>query len=343
MFTWESSKKGRIFWFSERHYKMNLKNIDKKEMPKEECFMSYTLPVGLTFSQGIIVKAEYSTDEYVKNFVTNLPENPIIYFSNFSKFARSKLDLINAKRTTKPEKANIIVLDNYSYIQHLPAKYYVFYDFGLFYIIDDISYYTYFKCDVTAFKTAPIGTNLEDPKLVYCGPLKAIDDYNLSISNFYNGIYKAPFILDTTLDKIIYNTLTIPNVNELHSIVNMLHSNDKSTIRFGLQVLSSFNVCSIPLTTRLIIMTRPNWPDYSGAFTNNLVQMCKTLGINKLLYKEVWKALGDIEDCNIEYSEEDINLSKEVAKYIPGLKDALNMYQPFYVDTLKFIPDEYKV
>ena len=139
MFTWENSKKGRVFWFSERHYKTNLKYIDNKT--KEECFMSYTLPTGLSFNNGIIVKADYHTDEYVDNFVTTLPENPVLYFSPLSKFARNKLDLINAKRTTKLEKANLIVLDNYSCIQHLPAKYYVIYDLGQFYIIDDISYH----------------------------------------------------------------------------------------------------------------------------------------------------------------------------------------------------------
>ena len=57
----------------------------------------------------------------------------------------------------------------------------------------------------------------------------------------------------------------------------------------------------------------------------------------------ITKNLLYIQEFNQIYSEEDISLAKEVAKYIPNLKDALKSYQPFFIDTLLFIPDEYKV
>lgn len=301
--------------------------------------MSFTTPYGFNFNSGIVVKVNYPTDGYAMNFTKILPEKPIVYFDNYTKFPRSKLEFINAKRTIKPENANIIILDSCARIQHIPSFYHVFYDLGLFYAIDGISYSTYFNNDVERLKTASIGRNLENPQLVYAGYLKIIDDPLKGLTQYLSGEYKAPYMLDIDLDRIIYNTFSLPTVNDLVSIYNMISSKDKNTIKLGLQVLQTFNIYAIPLTTRLIIIPNTFNITNFNVLNTSAAQLFKTMNIPII---DANFSLSRIQEDVVKYTEYDINLAKDVFRLIPNLREILKDYQPFFIDTLLFVPDEYK-
>ena len=42
------------------------------------------------------------------------------------------------------------------------------------------------------------------------------------------------------------------------------------------------------------------------------------------------------------YSLEDIKLAQELVRRIPEMKKWISRLQPFYLDTMPFVPDEYK-
>lgn len=343
MYTWNSVNGNLIHWYKCNSYRENIFR-SQKNMWIYRCFNEWTAPVqcGL-YRKGFIVPETFETDKYLNNFITELPEKAILFFDKSSKFPRNKIIVSEYKRVIKPEKASVVVIGQQAEVINIDDTYCIFTDgteiFGIMY--DDLQ--RDFDGDLRKLhNNTVLGLTIKQTSVLYFGKLKCIYDDTETIKKFNDQIYTQPFILDNDLDKIINTNLSDPILQELVTISEMLQSSDNSIVKMGILMVSGYNLNKWLLTFRVLMGYNTNWTDpYNGGNSVNGKQIWNTLGLHSR-YGGLHNISSLILAANDSYLDEDVALAKEFTKTLPTIKSFCEKNQRFYLDTLPFIPDEYK-
>lgn len=342
MLKWKSNNGYNIYWFKPDWYKENIIRKNKG-LWLRRAFHSWS-NFTKHYENGYILPYDVNVDNYLNNFITSIPEKATLYFDKSSKFPRTKISLTNCKRCTKLEKADFIVINNIAEIYNITDIYYIFTNGVDLFAITWNDFDTYFNNDLQKLQeTKLVGLSFHCPlKLVYSGKLKLIFDESDVLKLFNENKYKVPFILDKDLTKIVNSTLPDPTLTEICTINEMLNSSDNSIIKLGALMAASFNINKWPLTFRVLLQNSPKWkrPE-NGGNTIVIKQLSETLNI-EFNHGGLDHVSWLIQSIKEVYSEEDIELAKSFVKTLPELERFCKIYEGFYLDTLPFIPDEYK-
>ena len=343
MYTWKSNKGEPLFFFVSKNYEYN---VSKSRSWTSVCFSQYITVENIFNYEGwFFIEADYNVENYFSNFITKLPDKPIFYFDESSKFPRTKLNFVGYKRCIKPEKANVIVIQNVAQVKTTSEEYIIFTDSEQLFGISASDFIKYFNGDFNNMKAnqSSIGYDFKDKLLcLYSGRLKGILDPTETIKKFNNNTYKKPFILDNELDRIVNENLPDPDLDSLLTIKDMINSTDRSVVKLGANMAAGFNLTKWPLTFRVLLGTSGNWAQtYYGGNSVVIKQMWNTLKF-KRVGLGFYCVCSLIDSLKETYSKEDIRLAQELATRIPGLEDWCKKNQRFYLDDIPFIPDEYK-
>lgn len=346
MWYWKKFKGSVIHWFSPSSFKQNIKWRQLKQphwlYNSFSCYESNILGSDLYWNNGYVLSDNYSTEDYFNNFVTTIPENTTLYFEK-SSFPRNKLKLGPYKRTIKKEKADYIVIEKAARVINKDVNFILFSDSYDIFAISEQSLSTYFNNDLNNIFTSNCVNNKFNGSLqvLYEGRLRFIIDDANTLKNFKDGLYNKPFIIDNDLDRIINQYLPDPDLNAIKSIYEMITSPDSATIKLGSTLAAGFNISKWPLTFLCLLGTNDEWiKSYNGGNLSVVSQMRSTLNIK---YAYGLGSVASIIDASKEkYSKEDIALAQDFVRTLPELKIFCKNSQPFYLEGLPFIPDEYK-
>ena len=122
----------------------------------------------------------------------------------------------------------------------------------------------------------------------------------------------------------------------------MLQSPDSSIIKLASAMVGGYNISKWPLTFRVLLVTEPSWThSYNGGNSVIVKQIKETLNIT-YASRSLNYITNYIQSKDEVYSLEDIKLAQELVRRIPEMKKWISRLQPFYLDTMPFVPDEYK-
>ena len=337
MYKWKNNNGEEIYWFDIKNYRINK---EKGRSFFYKTFSSYII-LNRLYPDGYIIPGDTNLSSYFNNFVSNLQEKSVLYFDKSSNFPKQKISLINYKRTTNLCKANTIVL-NKADIFSITDKCYIFTNGIDYFGITENDFNLYFDGNWEKLKDKKtVGFDFQKKlNLIYYGTLKIIVDEFDTIKNFYSNKYTKNFISDYDLNKIINNVLPDPKLKELLSIKQMLDSSDGATIKLGILMTCGYNITKWPLTFRILLGHNPYWYDYNKKIKE--VQLIwKALKLKNKV-GGIYNVATLIDALDEDYSKEDIKLAKDLAKTLPDIIGFCEMNQKYYLDTLPFIPNEYK-
>lgn len=336
MYTWEDKT---ILWFNKRSTEINLNDMIRGLEPSYNCFSYYSSPTEFFRNDNVVFSSAVDTTSYKNNLHKgSIPKNSVLFFTKESKFPRTKVSLSDYKRCIKIDKANYIVLNELPDVTISASSYYLFDNNNQILAIEDNDYWHYFGATVkqmldTISKTDGTTNCVQ----IYHGTLKCTNNYAL-IEAYNNGEYKVPFILDSDLDTLINKSLPDPTIDELLAIKDMLASTDKGVVKLGGQMIAGYNVSKFPLTFRLLMLQEIKWLfSYNGGSSVVIKQLRETLGLTDVSKWGGYYNLHQVEQQGVTYSQDDINLAKQLAKEIPLVQDS----DGAFADKV-WCPDEYK-
>lgn len=346
MFKWKSNKGHVIYWFNPGYYKNNLWRGDCMDWTWASFTKERFEKWGSSWEDGFITIEDTDFTDYIKNFVKEVPEHPNFYFDKSSGFPRSKLVTSNYKRCTKPEKSNIIVLGKSAEITCIDTVYHIFTDSINVFAIKDVEFKKFFSTDYNKlYFDKNLGIKFKSElRELYRGRIKAIIDATSTIELFNEHIYSQPFILDYDLDNIVNKNLATPDLNSILAIKDLLWSNDPSTIKLGALMASGYNVTDWSLTFRILLGLNLQWTKAeNGGHAVIIRQLYKTLKFFPFHHGSIHTVVSLLHTLNQDYSEQDIALAKDFVRTLPDIKRYCKEQPSFFLDSLPFVPDEWKI
>lgn len=332
-----------VYWFYEGAVHRNIEYANRGYSGRCRLFIAsdYIGPFNTNFTT--LLRYDADTTSYLSNYFTGqIPNNSILYFTENSKFPRTKLSVSNFKRCIKVNKANYLVLKDLPKIttEKDGDIWHMFEtdDSTFVYCIHDNLYDVLFSRNLDSLNRQLEST--DEIKLIseiYCGKIKATNNWEF-IENYNNGTYKVPFILDSNLDSQINSILPDPTLDELLAIKDMLHSSDSSIMKLATKMIGGFNISKFPLTFRLLLYESYNWTySYNGGNSTVAKQIVETLGIDMYyVRRNTYMALKNVgKSLKTPYTKEDIDLAKELAKNIQEVQA-----DPYRYEEEIWFPDE---
>ena len=259
-----------------------------------------------------------------------ITDKSILYFNTNSKFPRFKLKDSGVKRCIKMEKANQIVVGEFSptFYGH---SFRVLEDSEYYYILDGYNYNYYLtyardpivKQRVTDFINDPIkffndnhliyGSNLKE---VYKGEVtffdERIDGY---IEDIINGT-NIDLITDNQLDEFINKSYDSITYDDYKSIDDMMSSEDHTIAGLGLKTLIGFNVQKTPCAISLLIGKHQNisyLPEWNHVGVRQMLKSINWTDYKFYKFPNLYKVLhtDDIDNLN----DVDKSLCREIIVY----------------------------
>ena len=340
MYYWKGYNGYRVFWYNHKNY-INNKDHTIAGSGTHTVFSAWwSNEIQLNSYSGYILGNNYDVSEYNNNFITSLPQNPILYFDKNTPFPRVKLELASIKRTLKPEKADAIVLHEKAQIVISNDSYTIFTDTVYIYAINN----RWFKKDFNnnldlLINDRNLGFEFHGPtSVLFCGRLLVIQDKTDTLKKFNNHEYNKPFILTNDLDRIVNENLPDLDLQAMNAIYEMLISTDLSIVKLGATMVSTFNVNKWILSTTILMYQDVSWFHCNSTAVK---QLRRTLGLKRYT-SGWWSIASEVQTNREEYNQEDILLAQEFVKGKPGFKEFCEQNKGFYLDFLPYIPDEYK-
>lgn len=332
----------RVFWFGERFVQSNIELAAKGYNDRYRVFIEVDYYGPFDISADTLLRYDSDTESYLSNhFTGQIPSKSVLYFTEYSKFPRTKLSVSDLKRCIKVEKANYIVLKELPKSEECNDLYHIFTcdskpDFV--YVIKDSVYQLLYSGNLDFMNFQLMETDGIVLSEIYCGKIKASTKYDF-IENYNNGTYKVPFILDNELDSQINAMLPDPTLDEVLAIKDMLNSTDSSIIKLAIRMIAGFNISKFPLTFRLLLHECGNWTySYNGGGSTVAKQIKESLNI-EVYYtrRRPYYSLKEVcRNQKITYTKEDIDLAKQLAKNIQAVQD-----EPLRFEKEIWFPDEF--
>lgn len=344
MYRWNSNKGYTIRWYNHNNYVRNCSKSGTDSWTMSVFTTWWTENWDLAHANGFVATEDFDITKYASNFIKNIPKKAILYFDKSSKFPRAKLDLVDYKKCLKPEKADAIVLGKCAEVKCIKDVYHIFTDSFDVFAIKDTWLQKDFNNDWNRLENDKhYGIKFGDKlKILYSGSIQLVCDEYDTIKMFNDEKYCKPFIIDTTLDKIINSILPDPDLQSIKAIHEMLQSTDVSTVRLGALMASGFNINNWLLTFTTLLTIDNAWLSQEVGNIVALEQLKNTLNI-KYRYGGLDAATLQILGSKNNYTEEDINLIQSFIRTIPEVVEEFLKDKPnFYISSIPFIPDEYK-
>ena len=339
MVTWKN--KCIIYWFNTHYWDLVLKSNGKIQ---SSAFSSWcgTEALALFPEKTYATNEELNLPKFMDSFTSNIDKDSVIYYDKSTKYPRTKSALYGYKRCIKPEKADIVVLGHLPNVKVSSNNYIIFTNSKnkIIYSIPIEYLDRYFKGSIELIANLP---EFKDTtlKIIHEGRIQFVWDPTGMIEKFNSGVYNKPFLMDTDLDKVINCNLPDPTLDDIIAIDEMIKSQDNNTIRLGSTIAAGFNVTKWPLTFRLLFERYHNWQNpFNGGNLSIVAQMSKSLQLSGGW--SLWSVINTLDRVKETYSEEDIALAKEYARTLPEIKPFCETKDEYYLDTIPFIPDEYK-
>ena len=231
------------------------------------------------------------------DYKTELPENPIFYFGETSKFPRFKLKTNNYKRCNIYKKSNVQVINKIECYNNIECC--VFEKDNTYYILPRLSlcslyrksnfvagnnnYWTWKEIHFSSVKDKIqyIKKTYEFNDPVYIGTLfttykNTWEDLLKVIENKFTYI-----ITDNTLDDIINNKMDNITEEDIDLLQDLLRSRDDASLELGLKMLTGYNCSKYPCTIKLLL-SNPRLKDTKAWTSTGLRQVKSTIGFSAL-------------------------------------------------------------
>lgn len=212
-----------------------------------------------------------SVQECEQKFKQNLYTGKIgnkIYFHPNSEFPRFKLMGTDFKRTIKPDKADVIVVPEYTNIYSWASPYFIYEDDNHdLYAITEYVFSSYFKSSDQFIDSVKKWNNIS----LKFKEQTALDHTALKyeyVLDVINSKFNKPVITDNMLDLEISKTLTTITESDIDSINSMLASRDPSVVELGLKTLAGFNVFATPTIIKTLLCMNYDNIQYNKAMSS---------------------------------------------------------------------------
>lgn len=287
----------------------------------------------------------FDYEKYANSFAESIPEDSVLYFDKSSKIQRAKLPLSKLKRTSKVSNAEYIVVNKKANIRETDRPFVLFENKTEVIGFECDAFEKHFKSDFqNAVTWCHDIRDWDSYNFVYSGNLYLVNETQLL--DFASGKYSKKFVLDSEVNKIINNNLPTLTLEDAVGISELLTSDDKSLRVIGTKALNTYNIQNNPLTVRLLLSVDTRWYYNKNIAQKNICDILdyhaswETKNGMRYMYKRIQRE-------NEKYSEQDINLSKELAKNIPQIlewitEDSFVNRYPEITLIYNWIPDEYR-